>query len=163
MDDVIAVAGMDRIPAVAGGDVVVTAAGGDDIIAVAGYPPIVAVAGNDDVVAAANGDVIVAAADGNVYGVIARDGQVVNLVRAAEVDGNRTTGRRGEHEGVARERGGRGCGGRIGKAVIAHQQITAAGVLDDLDVRQRIRAGADDAAVDHPMARLPVGRRQVPA
>ena len=123
------VAGGDVVVAAAGGDVIIAVAGNDLIVAVAGNDHVVAAAGGDVIVAAANGDVIVAAADGNVDGVIARDGQVVSLVRAAEVDGDRTAGRRGEHEGVARERGVRGCGCRIGKAAIAHQQITAAGVL----------------------------------
>ena len=101
LDVIVAVAGFDLIVAVAGDNLIVAVAGGDLIVAVAGGDLIVAVAGGDLIVAAAGGDLIVAAADGYLDRVVDRDDQVVSVVGAAEVDGDRTAGRRGEHESVA--------------------------------------------------------------
>ena len=137
-DDVVRIAGVDVIVAVAGDDLIVAVAGDNLIVAVAGDDLIIAAASGDVIVAVAGGDLIVAAADGYVDRVVARDGKVVSVVRAAEVDGDRTAGRRGEHEGVPGPGGVLGRLVRGGEAAVAgriDQQIAAAAVLNDLDVR----------------------------
>ena len=94
----------------------------DNVIAVAGMDGVVAAAGSDVVVAAADRDVVVAITGGNVDVAVPRDGQVEIIIRAAEIDVDRT-GRRGEHEGVAGVCGGGSCVAGGSEATIANQQI----------------------------------------
>jgi hypothetical protein len=101
------------------------------------------------IIAVTGSNVIVAAAGDDVDRRVVWNGDVEILVRVAKVDDDRISWRRGEHDDVARLRGGLDRCCRVGEAAIAHQQITAVAVLNDLDILQRVDV---DAAVHLPMA-----------
>ena len=61
--------------------------------------------------------------------------------------------RRREENHIAGLRGGRGRGSQVGEAAIAHQQISATAVPNDLSVEEAI--GAFGTAIHLPMARDP--------
>ena len=119
-------------------DGIVAAAGLHDVVAAAGVDGIAAVPGNDEVLAIAGRDMGAAGAAERDRGRhVVRNGEVEILV-GVHRDVDWAGGRRREDDGVA------GPGGvlhrcvHVGEAAVAgriNQQIAAAAVLNDLDVR----------------------------